>query len=81
MRVETLFFASYREAVGLGRLDVSLDEGACAADLVRALRERGHPFDRLPATPAVAVNERYVTLDTRLSADDTVALIPPVAGG
>lgn len=81
MRVETLFFASYREAVGRERLEIRLDDGACAADLVRELRGRGHPFDRLPATPAVAVNERYVPLDTPLGDDDVVALIPPVAGG
>lgn len=81
MKIETLFFASYRETVGRDRLEVSLDTGARASDLVRVLRDRGHPFDRLPSAPAVAVNERYVPLDTPLVDDDTVALIPPVAGG
>lgn len=81
MRIETLFFASYRETVGRSRLEVRLDPGACAADLVAAIRRRGAPFDRLPAEPTVAINERYAPLDTPLEDADTVAFIPPVAGG
>lgn len=81
MRIETLFFADYRETVGHSRLEVHLAEGARAGDLVEALRGRGEPFDRLPEAPAVAVNERYAPLDTPLRDADVVALIPPVAGG
>lgn len=81
MQVHALFFAVYREVVGRDRLSVELPAGAGAGDLVAALRARGHPFDRLPEAPAVAVNERYAPLDTALTDDDTVALIPPVAGG
>lgn len=81
MRIEALFFAEYRERVGEERVEVHLDEGAQAKDLVRTLRDRGEPFDRLPTTPTVAVNERYAALDTPLRNDDTVAFIPPVAGG
>jgi molybdopterin converting factor small subunit len=50
------------------------------ADLVAAVRARHGP-DRLPATPLVAVNHRYAGRDTRVSAADEVAIIPPVAGG
>ena len=81
MKVHTLFFAAYRETVGCSRLSLTLPEGSSAGDLVSSLRARGAPFDRLPSTPAVAVNERYSPLATRLSDDDVVALIPPVAGG
>lgn len=81
MQVHVLFFAVYRDAVGRDRLSVELPDGARAHDLVSTLRARGHPFDRLPEAPAVAVNERYAPLDAGLVHDDTVALIPPVAGG
>ena len=81
MKVHALFFAAYRETVGCSRLSLTLPEGASAGDLVGALRDRGAPFDALPASPAIAVNERYCALATRLSPDDVVALIPPVAGG
>jgi molybdopterin converting factor small subunit len=35
----------------------------------------------LPPEPLVAVNERYARSDQSLRAGDTVAIIPPVAGG
>lgn len=81
MKVHALFFATYREAVDQSRLSLTVPEGCTAGELVRSLRERGVPFDRLPPEPAVAVNERYAPLDTPLSDGDVVALIPPVAGG
>lgn len=79
--VHALFFAAYRDLVGCGDMAVQLNEGATVGDLVAELRGRGAPFDRLPAQPAVAVNRTYAFLDERLSADDEVAFIPPVAGG
>jgi molybdopterin converting factor subunit 1 len=79
--VNALFFASYRDLIGAGSLDVELSEGATVGDLVRALRGRGAPFDALPEEPAVAVNRTYAFLDEPLGADDEVAFIPPVAGG
>ncbi len=81
MKVHALFFASYREAVDRARLSLSLPDGATAGELVRTLRDRGEPFDRLPAEPVLAVNERYASLGTPLTDDDVVAFIPPVAGG
>lgn len=81
MQVHTLFFASYREAVGRDRLSVVLPEGSRARELVAELRGRGAPFDRLPERPALAVNEAWASLDTPLAPDDEVAFIPPVAGG
>lgn len=79
--VNALFFAAYRDLVGEATVEVQLESGATVGDLVRALRERGAPFDGLPAEPAVAVNRTYAYLDEPLGADDEVAFIPPVAGG
>ena len=79
--ITALFFASYRDMVGASSLSVELTEGATVGDLVEVLRSRGAPFDALPAEPAVAVNRTYAFLDERLSRDDEVAFIPPVAGG
>lgn len=81
MQVRTLFFAAYRDALGTGSLDLELPEGATVAQLVGRLRARGAPFDRLPASPAVAVNRAVVRSDVRLAAGDEVAFLPPVAGG
>ena len=79
--VNTLFFAAYRDLLGTGELVVELNDGATVADLVEALRNRGRPFDALPNTPAVAVNQVYAFMDEPLTSDDEVAFIPPVAGG
>ena len=81
MQVRTLFFATYRDALGTGSLDVELPDGSTVGELVGRLRARGTPFDRLPAAPAVAVNRTLVRTDARLSAGDEIAFLPPVAGG
>ena len=81
MQVRTLFFAAYRDAVGTGALDVELPEGSSVGELVTRLRSRGSPFDRLPESPAVAVNRAVVRGDARLSDGDEIAFLPPVAGG
>jgi molybdopterin synthase sulfur carrier subunit len=79
--VRALFFAAYRDLLGTPEVSVDLAEGATVADLVSALRRRGHPWDALPAEPAVAVNRTYVGPAEPLGAGDEVAFIPPVAGG
>jgi molybdopterin converting factor subunit 1 len=81
VQVRTLFFASYRDALGTGSLDLELPDGSTVGELVGRLRARGAPFDRLPPTPAVAVNRALVRADVRLAAGDEVAFLPPVAGG
>ena len=81
MQVHTLFFAVYRDLVGTGELSLEVPEGCTVSELVGAIRGRGRPFDRLPADPAVAVNQCYSDAATRLAPDDEVAFIPPVAGG
>lgn len=81
MKIQTLFFAAYRDAVGSASLDLEVPAGSTVSDVVRLLRGRGGPWDRLPADPAVAVNRSYAMDDPPLSAGDEVAFIPPVAGG
>jgi molybdopterin converting factor subunit 1 len=80
MRIRTLFFATYRDMAGIEDLELRLPPGSTAADLVRSLRTRPG-LERLPAEPALAVNQEYARLDTPLVDGDEVALLPPVAGG
>jgi molybdopterin converting factor subunit 1 len=80
MRIRTLFFALYRDMAGTEEVDMDLPGGATAADLIARLRERPG-LQRLPAEPAVAINQEYAPLATPLSDGDEVALLPPVAGG
>ncbi len=81
VEIRTLFFASYKDLLGTGEVQVVLPEGATVSDLVSALRSRGGAFTVLPTAPAVAVNMTYTDPSSSLSDGDEVALIPPVAGG
>jgi molybdopterin synthase sulfur carrier subunit len=81
MQIRVLFFASYREMVGAGELVTELPEPASVSDLLQELRSRGEPFASLPATPVVAVNRLFASLETPLEGGDEVAFVPPVAGG
>ena len=81
MTVRFLLFAIYRDLAGTGELELAIPDGATVADAVDALRARGGGFMRLPVAPAVAVNQEYASLDTRLAQGDELALLPPVAGG
>ena len=79
MYVKVRCFASAREAVGAGELDLALPDNAAVADL----RER--LFDDYPALRTLglqfAVNATYATPQTTLHEGDEVACIPPVGGG
>lgn len=80
MSVTVLLFASYADALGTSSLRLDLDDGATVMQLIGRLRERAGAH-ALPLQPLVAVNERYARPDHALRAGDTVAIIPPVAGG
>ncbi|HEX8725235.1 MAG TPA: molybdopterin converting factor subunit 1 [Gemmatimonadaceae bacterium] len=80
MTVRVLLFASYADAVGAAEIHVDVPDGTTVRDLVAAVRARHGP-DRLPPAPMVAVNQRYASHDTSVSAGDEIAIIPPVAGG
>lgn len=80
MRVDVLLFASLRDAVG-PRVSVEVDEPATVTSLRRAL-EAAHPFIAGFGTRAkLAVNETWARETDPVAPGDTVALLPPVAGG
>jgi molybdopterin converting factor subunit 1 len=80
MKVRLILFAQYREWAGREQFELELPAQATAADLVRQVRAQPR-MERLPAAPAIAVNQVYAALTSPLSEGDEVALIPPVAGG
>jgi molybdopterin synthase catalytic subunit len=73
-------FASYREAAGVGHLQIELPPGATVRDAIReVLRE--HPLVAEGRQLVIARNKEYVQPDEPLADGDEVALIPPVSGG
>lgn len=80
MSVTVLLFASYADALGTSRMALDVNDGATVSDVLGRLRDRAGAH-ALPPEPLVAVNEQYATIAHTLRAGDTVAIIPPVAGG
>jgi molybdopterin converting factor subunit 1 len=80
MSVTVVLFASYADALGASSLSVDLPAEATVADVLAEIA-RLPGSELLPASPLVAVNQRYASTSTRVSPGDEVALIPPVAGG
>lgn len=80
VRLEVLFFAAAREAVGAASVRLALPAATTVDALATALRAR---YPGLAAVGAVrfAVGERFADGATVLSDGDVVALIPPVSGG
>ena len=80
MSIPVLLFASYAEALGARRLEVPLNAPCLVRAVVEAVRALpgGHV---MPATPLVAINHDWVSIDASIVAGDELALIPPVAGG
>ena len=80
MRIDVLLFASLKDEVG-PTFAVELPDEADVALLRRTL-EAAHPaFARFGKRALVAVNETYARDGDPLQMGDTVALLPPVAGG
>lgn len=79
MRVR--LFASYREAAGVGRLQLELEDGARVRDALSEI-QRLHPLVGGGRAVALIARDRdYVDADAALADGDELALIPPVSGG
>jgi molybdopterin synthase catalytic subunit len=80
MTVAVRLFARVREFAGadLVRLD---DDCGTVAGIRDALAARYPQVAGLIARSAVALNGEYAPDDQRVSAEDEIALIPPVSGG
>ncbi len=80
MKVDVLLFAALRDDLG-PQVSVELDEPATVASLRRAL-EAAHPaIARFGERAKAAVNETWARETDAVRPGDTVALLPPVAGG
>jgi molybdopterin converting factor subunit 1 len=81
MRVRVLFFGMLKDMVGKAVDAIDLPDGSSVRDVLSYYEARTPRLkDSLPSL-AVAVNQQYAGPDTKLNADDEVALLPPVSGG
>src|SRR6476659_639362 len=82
MIVRVRLFAILRERAGCDSVELELEEGATVADAIERLSRReplADLFARMPMT--LAVNRDYAAAETRLQAEDELALVPPISGG
>lgn len=81
MRIKLLLFAQLREALGAGETDLCVEEGATINEVVRSLFS-DEKLQHLKEIPLLySRNENFAAGDAKLAEYDTLALLPPVAGG
>ena len=82
MTVTVHLFAILRERAGSDRIELQLPDGATVADALQALGKIPSLAGLLERIPVqMAVNRGYASPATALSANDELALIPPLSGG
>jgi molybdopterin converting factor subunit 1 len=81
MRVNLLYFASFRDAAGRAEEIRDVPEGTRVGDLWKRISGEIPRLGAYPSMPPAAVNHEYVGGDTVLHDGDEVSFLPPVAGG
>jgi molybdopterin converting factor subunit 1 len=79
--VRVKFFAAPREAMGTGKIELTIPAGATVAELLELLTEKYPVLRAYTRFISVAVNRAYVGMQTELHDGDEIACLPPVGGG
>lgn len=80
MKVTVLFFGSLRDRFGSGPASVRVQPPLTVKELfLKLTADKGKNWEKLPLR--YALNEEFVSADTRLKEGDTVAFLPPMSGG
>lgn len=81
MIIKVLFFAQLKDAFGMSERSLEVEEGVTVRELAEFLFEEPgcDRFKRLPVL--YSINEDFVEENRELKDKDTLALLPPVAGG
>lgn len=81
MTVTVKFFAVLREILRRDKLTVEVSPGASCRDTLIRLEEEFPALGEILERCFLAVNGVYADQDTRMSAGDELAILPPVSGG
>ncbi len=81
LRVNVLFFGRVRELTGITEEAVEMPEGATLDDLFKRYAARFPQLAGFRASLVASRNQEFASWDTRLSAEDDIAFLPPVSGG
>ena len=81
MIVQLLLFAQLSEISGESEISLKLKSPATLAQAAASLIKRNPDLEPLLASARWALNESFAPLSATLQEGDTLAVIPPVAGG
>ena len=80
MNITVLYFASLADKSHKGSELLTLETGTSLTELYDSLQNR-YQFRQQPAELRVAINDEFTSWDEAIKDGDTIAFIPPVAGG
>jgi MoaE-MoaD fusion protein len=81
MRVRVLFFGVLKEIAGMSADEIDVRDGASVRDVLLQYQSQIPQLKSSLSSIALAVNQQYAGADTKLKANDEIALLPPVSGG
>lgn len=80
MRITVLYFASLADKAQQGQQQLDLADNLSLSELYAQLKQQ-HGFELDTSKVRVAINDEFVSWDDAINDGDTIAFIPPVAGG
>ena len=81
MRIQVLYFAFFRERLGMSEQWLELPDGSQVAHAIHMLSDQHECVAAMRGRFRAAVNQEMVQNEAPLQDGDELALIPPVAGG
>lgn len=81
MRVRVLFFGMLKDFVGKSSDLLDMPEGSLVRDVLEHYAARMPRLRESASSIAMAVNQQYAGVETKLKSGDEVAFLPPVSGG
>ena len=81
MKVRVQFFSRLRDLAGASNLDLEMEEGKTAADLLEQLYSKTPALRNWDKSILIASGLEFVRRDYWLKDGDKISIMPPVQGG